>query len=153
MQCNNDAKLLWFNKVTNNKLQKCVHCTKIKVWFYFIKSPGVWYWFPANSIDITNWNSNLKFYFRLTAWKVSKYGVFPGPNAGKYGPEKTPYLGTFRAVNLTKNRTGTLLKTGLHCRCFFVNFLNSLRKDIFACLFSVYNTMSLSCHEQVFLET
>ena len=102
MQCNNDAKLLWFNKVTNNKLQKCVHCTKIKVWFYFIKSPGVWYWFPANSIDITNWNSNLKFYFRLTAWKVSKYGVFPGPNAGKYGPEKTPYLGTFHAVTSSR---------------------------------------------------
>ena len=33
-----------------------------------------------------------------TAWKVSKYGVFSGPNAGKYGPEKTPYLGTFHAV-------------------------------------------------------
>ena len=40
-----------------------------------------------------------------TAWKVSKYGVFSGPylpvfslNTGKYGPEKTPYLGTFHAV-------------------------------------------------------
>ena len=33
----------------------------------------------------------------LTAWKVSKYGVFSGPNAGKYGPEKTPYLDTFHA--------------------------------------------------------
>ena len=48
----------------------------------------------------------------LTAWKVSKYGVYSGPyfpafglnteryfvfspNAGKYGPEKTPYLDTF----------------------------------------------------------
>ena len=51
-----------------------------------------------------------------TAWKMSKYGVFSAlyfpafglntkryflslsvfsPNAGKYGPEKTPYLGTF----------------------------------------------------------
>ena len=45
-----------------------------------------------------------------TAWKVSKYGVFYGPffpvfglNAGKYGPEKTPYLYTFHAVNHTKN--------------------------------------------------
>ena len=25
-------------------------------------------------------------------WKVSKYGVFPGPNMGKYGPEKTHAL-------------------------------------------------------------
>ena len=49
-----------------------------------------------------------------TTWKVSKYGVFSGPyfpafglnteiylfsrNAGKYGPEKTPYLDTFHAV-------------------------------------------------------
>ena len=50
-----------------------------------------------------------------TAWKVSKYGVFSGPyfptfrlnterygvfspKAGKYGPEKTPYLDTFHEV-------------------------------------------------------
>ena len=26
------------------------------------------------------------------------YGVFSGPNAGKYGPEKTLYLDTFEAV-------------------------------------------------------
>ena len=42
----------------------------------------------------------------ITAWKVAKYGVFSGPyfpvfspNAGKYGPEKTPYLDTFHAVD------------------------------------------------------
>ena len=51
----------------------------------------------------------------ITAWKVSKYGVIAGPyfpafglnteryfvfspNAGKYGPEITPYFGTFHAV-------------------------------------------------------
>ena len=51
----------------------------------------------------------------VTAWKVSKYGVFSGPyfpafglntpylsvfslNVGKYGLEKTPYLDTFHAV-------------------------------------------------------
>ena len=56
-----------------------------------------------------------RFYKKVTAWKVSKYGVFCGPyfpafglnteylsvfcpNAGKYGPEKTPYLDTFHAV-------------------------------------------------------
>ena len=40
-----------------------------------------------------------------TALKESKYGVFSGPyflvfhlNTGKYGPEKTPYLDTFRTV-------------------------------------------------------
>ena len=41
----------------------------------------------------------------LTAWKVSRYGVISGPylpvfrlNTGRYGPEITPYLGTFYAV-------------------------------------------------------
>ena len=33
-----------------------------------------------------------------TAWRVSKYGVFSGANAGKYGPEKTPYLDTYHVV-------------------------------------------------------
>ena len=41
----------------------------------------------------------------ITAWKVSKYGVFSGPyfpvfglNTEKYGPEKTAYLDTFHAA-------------------------------------------------------
>ena len=33
-----------------------------------------------------------------TAWRVPKYGVFSGPNAGKYGPEKTPFLDSFHAM-------------------------------------------------------
>ena len=37
-----------------------------------------------------------------TLWKASKYGVFPGPNTEKYGPEKTPYLDTFHAVKTKK---------------------------------------------------
>ena len=43
----------------------------------------------------------------VTAWKVSNYGVISGPyflvfglNIKKYGPEITPYLGTFYAVIL-----------------------------------------------------
>ena len=43
----------------------------------------------------------------ITAWDVLKYGAFHGPyfpvfglNTGKYGPEITPYLDTFRAVNV-----------------------------------------------------
>ena len=42
----------------------------------------------------------------MTAWKVPKYRVISGqyfpvfsPNTGKYGPEITPYLDTFHAVN------------------------------------------------------
>ena len=42
----------------------------------------------------------------ITTWKELKYGVIFGPyfpvfglDAGKYGPEKTPYLNTFHAVD------------------------------------------------------
>ena len=41
----------------------------------------------------------------FTAWKLSKYEVISSlcipvfiPNAGKYGPEITPYLGSFHTV-------------------------------------------------------
>ena len=44
-------------------------------------------------------------YLYVTVWNVFKYGVFSGPyfpvfrpNAGEYGPEKAPYLGTFHIV-------------------------------------------------------
>ena len=43
-------------------------------------------------------SSNISKLKDLNVWKWSKYGVFSGPNAGKYGPEKTRYLGTFHAV-------------------------------------------------------
>ena len=36
----------------------------------------------------------------ITEWKVSKYGVISGPNREKYGPEITPYLDTFYAVEI-----------------------------------------------------
>ena len=44
----------------------------------------------------------------ITAWKVSKYGVISGPyfpvfspNVEKYGPDITPYLETFHAVDVS----------------------------------------------------
>ena len=47
----------------------------------------------------------------ITAWKELKYGVIFGPyfpvfglDAGKYGPEKTPYLDTFHAVDKQAER-------------------------------------------------
>ena len=47
---------------------------------------------------------------KSTAWKVSKNWVFSGPyfpvfnpNTGKYGLEKTPYLGTVHPVMTTLN--------------------------------------------------
>ena len=44
------------------------------------------------------------FLFRSTMWKVSKYGVFYGPNTGKYGPEITSYLDTFYTVAISLSR-------------------------------------------------
>ena len=50
------------------------------------------------------------------AWKVSKYGVISGPyfpvlalNTGKYGPEITPNLNTFQAVDCTDLVMATLI--------------------------------------------
>ena len=53
-------------------------------------------------------NFTVKFYtwISYTAGRVSKYGVISGPHfpvlgldTGKYGPEITPYLDTFHALN------------------------------------------------------
>ena len=51
---------------------------------------------------------------------MSYYEVFPGtyfpvfsPNTGKYGPEKTPHLGTFHAMNITKGLKSSLLNLRL----------------------------------------
>ena len=47
----------------------------------------------------------MKILAPYTVCKVSKYGVFSSPhfpvlspNTGKFGPERSPYLGTFHAV-------------------------------------------------------
>ena len=46
-----------------------------------------------------------------TAWKVSEYGVFSGPNMGKYGPEETLYSDTFLVVyNKGVKQSENLLK-------------------------------------------
>ena len=52
----------------------------------------------------------------ITAWKMSKYGVFSGPyfpvlglNTGKYGQEKTPYLDNFHAVSSPSKLNGDML--------------------------------------------
>ena len=49
---------------------------------------------------------------------MSKDAVFSGPyfpvfsaNTGKHGPEKTPYLGTFHAVNVPSQKFDRVLNT------------------------------------------
>ena len=43
----------------------------------------------------------------LVEINYQKVSVF-SPNAGKYGPEKTPYLDTFHAVSINKNQLKNL---------------------------------------------
>ena len=65
--------------------------------------------FRRNFLSSYKWYLRSKSLFHglvfeaITEWKMSKYGVIPGPhfpafgmNAGKYGPEITPYLDTFQ---------------------------------------------------------
>ena len=40
---------------------------------------------------------------RNTVWNMPKYEVFSGPNAGKYGPQKTLYLDIFHAVKVNSS--------------------------------------------------
>ena len=65
------------------------------------------------------------------AWKVFKYGVISGPyfpvyglkfspNTGKYGPETTPYLDTFHAVNCSA--TAILVWRSKQVKEWFFNF-------------------------------
>ena len=53
------------------------------------------------------------------------------PNAGKYGPEKNPYLDTFNAVNLKASfhaLTISWLNLDTHC----VDYLHGMSFSIFA---------------------
>ena len=76
------------------------HVLKLLQWFEIAHS-NLTYKFSLISISIL-----LKFLtMKDTGWKGSKYGVFSGPyflvfglTTGKYEPEKTPHLDTFRAV-------------------------------------------------------
>ena len=43
------------------------------------------------------WSINI-YFLLLTAWKVSKYGVFSGPYFTVFGLGNTPHLDTFHAV-------------------------------------------------------
>ena len=46
------------------------------------------------------WMKQLAKLKKVTAWKVSKYGVISGPYFPVFRPEITPYLDTFHVVSL-----------------------------------------------------
>ena len=79
---------------------------------YFQKLPHInWTNLPLKILGQLPWT---------TAWKGSKYGDFSGPNTGKYGPEKSPYLDTFHALNLQK----IILKSCWHNRFYWSSSLS-----------------------------
>ena len=100
---------------------------------------------PSNIIYKT-WITKVQIY---TAWKVSVFGVsllriFPhsdwirylsvfSPNAGKYGPEKTPCLDTFHVVPyiIVKQNNRYVIK-------FIRNFKNLISK-VTSMTFTIYN--------------
>ena len=56
----------------------------------------------ANNDMFSIWNAINKVLYchiAISAWKVSKYGVFSGPYFPAFGQEKTPYIDTFHAVH------------------------------------------------------
>ena len=55
--------------------------------------------FVHTLIFLFNKRKSVSCSYTHTAWKASKYGVISGPSTGKYGPEITPYLDTFRALS------------------------------------------------------
>ena len=59
-------------------------------------------------------------------WKVSIYVVFFGLNTGKYGPEKTPYLDTFHAVEAVFIELFVNLSFLSKCLSFYLDVLNLL---------------------------
>ena len=60
-----------------------------------------------------------------TAGKMSKYGVFSGPNTGKYGPEKTPYLNTFHAMEYIRHLSHRAWRA-CQINCLLVNVFPTL---------------------------
>ena len=83
------------------------------------------------------YNIHLKRY--ITASKVSKYGVFSGPNKGKYGPKKTPYLDTFHAVY------NTLIWDDCHVFLIAVNVITRLLLDENLQFLGISIWMSFTC--------
>ena len=49
--------------------------------------------------------------------KSVQIGVFSGPNSGKYGPEKTPYLDTSRNVNFKVFKKKRIIKVPRIIEC------------------------------------
>ena len=95
---------------------------------------------------------NVKYFYTFTAWKVYKYGVISGPyfhvfspNTGKYGPEITPYLDTFHAVNFVSKYQKILSKACNFYLAFFQTWLvwNSKLNLLPMCVSKSFSLFSL----------
>ena len=80
-------KELWSKQMTESVIYtKNIYCNKLVLSF------------RSSLTRVVNKKYPFEVSLNFTVWNVSKYGVFSSPNAGKYRPEKTPYLDTFHAV-------------------------------------------------------
>ena len=59
---------------------------------------GIDVWLRLFILSNVHSKNHIPITVSVTAWKVSKYGVFSGPYFIAFGPEKTPYLDTFHKV-------------------------------------------------------
>ena len=79
-----------------------------------------------------------KYCIAITARKVSKYRVFPGPYFPVFGLEKTPYLDTFHVVHVAIHKFNTIvikdntLKNLLALRALYFNVTNNrkIKKNV-----------------------
>ena len=82
------------------------NCTLLEARINANSKDGAIYCNIATAVLFSMLVGDLDLLSTITAWKVSKYGVF----SGKYGPEKTPYLDTFHAK--TQNILMKIAKLG-----------------------------------------
>ena len=103
-----------------------------------------------------------------TVWNVSKYRAFSGPwfphsdwiprdtkylsvfspNAGKYGPEKTPYLETFHTVLLTDTVLSELVWSTYNCSNLTQIFWNFIEWKWYRNLFNYESGVDTTTHSK-----
>ena len=97
--------------------------------------------------DEAFWRMLLTIFTEITVWKKFKYGVFSGPyfpahrlDTGKYGPEETPYLDSFHAVNAPSKKIDRFLLNLLKITISQFSFTSFVPAAILICAFNVWPT-------------
>ena len=97
--------------------------------------------------DDAFWRMLLTIFTEITVWKKSKYGVFSGSyfpvyglDTEKYGPEETPYLDSFHAVNAPSKKIDRFLLNLLKITISQFSFTSFVPAAILICAFNVWPT-------------